>query len=534
MPLGAGGMGVVYKARDPRLDRLVAIKVLPLDVTRENNAKQRFLLEARAASALDHPNICAIHEINETLDGQLYLVMAYYEGETLQQKIERGPLVLDEALDVAIQVGQGLARAHAAGIVHRDIKPANLMVTPGGTVRILDFGLAKLAGSEGVTQTGTTVGTVAYMSPEQARGQDVDHRSDLWSLGVVLYEMLAGMRAFPGENLLSISRAILEREPRPLPGSASRAQGVLSRALCKGREHRYQSATELLSELQTAKRAATQGAVPSRPDVPFIAVLPFTNMSPDPENEYFSDGLTDEIIADLAKIRALRVISRTSIMRLKGTDKDLRTIGRELNVRYLLEGSVRKSGNSLRITAQLIDAADDVHLWAEKYSGSLEDVFDIQERVSRAIVRALHVTLSPDEDRRVAERPIQDVRAYECYLRARQEIYRLTETSLSRAEQLLRQGLELIGENELLHAALGDTLFQLYNVGIRLEEGCLREAEQHAARALDLNPRTSHGRVLKGLIAYKRADLGSAVLSLKQALDSGSLGTLLDSSRLRD
>ena len=212
-------MGQVYRARDTRLDRHVAIKVLPPDLTRDALAKQRFVLEAKAASVLDHPNICTIHEIDETADGQLYLVMAYYEGETLKQKIARSPLVLQEALDVAIQVGQGLASAHAAGIVHRDIKPANLIVTPNGTVKILDFGLAKLAGADGVTQTGTTLGTVAYMSPEQACGQDVDHRSDIWSLGVVLYEMLAAVPPFDGDNLLSISRAILERDPPP----ASRA-----------------------------------------------------------------------------------------------------------------------------------------------------------------------------------------------------------------------------------------------------------------------------------------------------------------------
>ena len=221
--LGRGGMGVVYTAHDPRLKRQVAIKLLTPDSTRDETAKQRFLQEAQAASALDHPNICTLHEINETPDGQLYLVMAYYEGETLKDRIERGPLALDEAVDIATQVGQGLAEAHGAGIVHRDIKPANLLIAKGGAVKILDFGLAKLAGTEGVTQTGTTVGTVAYMSPEQARGEEVDHRTDIWSLGVVLYEMLTGQQPFQGENLLSISNAILESQPPTLTGSSSSA-----------------------------------------------------------------------------------------------------------------------------------------------------------------------------------------------------------------------------------------------------------------------------------------------------------------------
>jgi serine/threonine protein kinase len=511
-------MGVVYQARDPRLDRLVAIKVLPPDLTRDAAAKQRFLVEARAASALDHPNICTIHEIDETPEGELYLVMACYDGETLKQKIARGPLSMQEAFAVASQVGQGLSKAHHAGIVHRDIKPANLMVTPDGTVKILDFGVAKLAGAEGVTQTGTTVGTVAYMSPEQARGDEVDRRSDIWALGVVLYEMLTGRPPFAGDNLLSISRAILEGDPRPLAGPASPAQGVVSRALRKAPEHRYQSVTELLGELETATRAATRGVVPNRQDVPFIAVLPFTNMSPDPANEYFSDGLTEEIIADLSKIRALRVISRTSIMRLKGTDKDLRTIGRELNARYLLEGSVRKSGNSLRITAQLIDAQDDVHLWAEKYSGSLEDVFDIQERVSRAIVKALQITLSPDEDRRVAERPIHDVRAYECYLRAKHQIWRFTQDGLDRALELLRDGLEIVGENALLHGTLGTAYWQHINAGVRPAEQYLQKAEECVAKVFQLEPDSAAGHYLRGLIWLTRGNIQEAVSALKRAL----------------
>ena len=278
--LGSGGMGVVYLAHDPRLKRQVAIKLLPPDLTRDETAKQRFLQEAQAASALDHPNICTIFEINETPDGQLYLVMAHYEGETLKERIARGPLALNDAIDIATQVGQGLAEAHGAGIVHRDIKPANLLVTKTGVVKILDFGLAKLAGTEGVTQTGTTVGTVAYMSPEQARGQEVDHRTDIWSLGVVLYEMLAGTPPFQGENLLSLSNAILEQEQASLTGSSSSAQSVLTRALYKDRAQRFQSVTDLLGELrklQSGSDAPTAVAA-AQPDVPSIAVLPFADM----------------------------------------------------------------------------------------------------------------------------------------------------------------------------------------------------------------------------------------------------------------
>jgi len=275
--LGHGGMGVVYTAQDPRLDRQVAIKVLPPDLTRDEAAKERFLQEAKAASALDHPNICTIHEINETDDGQLYLVMAHYEGETLKERIERGPLALGDAIDVAKQVGQGLAKAHEAGIVHRDIKPANLIVTGDGTVKILDFGLAKLAGTEGVTQTGSVVGTVAYMSPEQARGEEVDHRTDIWSLGVVLHEMLTGEPPFQGDNLLAISKAIADSPAPTLTGDSSSLHTLVSRALHKSPSQRYQAATDLLAEL----RPDSAGVTPSQSDVPSIAVLPFADMSPE-------------------------------------------------------------------------------------------------------------------------------------------------------------------------------------------------------------------------------------------------------------
>jgi len=513
--LGEGGMGVVYKAEDFKLKRTVALKFLPFELTRDPEAKTRFIQEAQAASALDHPNICNVHEIGETDDDQIFIAMACYEGETLKKKIECRALALDEAIRVAIQVGEGLAKAHAQGIVHRDIKPANVIVTNDGVAKILDFGLAKLAGQVRLTKTGSTAGTVAYMSPEQVQGEEVDHRTDIWSLGVVLYEMLTGWLPFRGEHEAAQLYSIVHEEPRALlslrPGLPGPVTLAIARALQKDRGLRYQTVQELITDLKKLSVAivipgmvsgTASGMVPGI-QLPrqekSIVVLPFENLSPDPDQEYFSDGLTEEVISDLSKVHSLRVISRSSAMTFKGTKKTIPEIARQLNVEHVLEGSVRKAGNNIRITAQLIDAASDAHIWAEKYSGTLDDVFDVQEKVSRSIVDALKLKLTPEESQRIAERPIDNVAAYQCYLRANAEIWRFTESSLDSARLHLQKGLDILGDNALLYSAMALVYWQYVNIGAA-QEDLIAKAEEYAQKALALDPDSPQAHDVIGMI----------------------------------
>jgi non-specific serine/threonine protein kinase len=516
--LGEGGMGVVYKAEDTRLKRHVALKFLPAHLTRDAEARERFLIEAQAASALDDANICNIHEIDETEGGETFISMACYEGETLRDRIGRGPMEVGEVLDIATQVASGLARAHGKGIVHRDIKPANVIITPEGTVKVMDFGLAKLVSHGGVTRTGTILGTVAYMSPEQVRGEEVDGRSDIWSLGVVMYEMLTGSRPFRGDHEQAVIYSILNEAPEPLgssrPDIPGRIAGIILKALEKDPAGRYPDIRTFLHEL-TSLVVSTE----SQPEhEKSIVVLPFEDISPGRDNEYFSDGLTEEIITDLSQVGELRVISRTSALQLKGTQKTVKAIGRDLDVRYVLEGSVRKAGNSLRITAQLIDASNDRHIWAEKYSGSLEDVFEIQEQVSRAIVAAVKVRLSADESRKISEHPIRNVQAYDCYLRARQGILQFTEEGLDRALRYLQNGLDIVGENVLIYAGIGYVHWQYVNSGLRQDDS-IRKAKEYAKKVYELDPESIHAHLLLGMISgIMEGDQRKAADHLKKVL----------------
>src|SRR5512139_556960 len=384
--IGAGGMGEVYKARDTRLSRIVAIKKV------KEQHSERFKQEARSIAALNHSNICQLFDI-----GPDYLVLEYVEGKPLSS-----PLAEREAVRLAIQIATALEEAHRNGIIHRDLKPSNIMVTDKGSVKLLDFGLAKLYEQDAsistsptadfpATQAGAVLGTVAYMSPEQAQGQPADARSDIFSFGLVLYEMLSGKRAFSGDTPLVIGSALMKEEPPPLKASLS-LERIVSLCLAKQTSARYQTISEVKKALeQVPAEKATQ---PANEPQPSIAVLPFVNMSGDKEQEYFSDGLAEEIINALTQIRGLKVIARTSAFAFKGKQEDITKIAEALGVANILEGSVRKAGNRIRVTAQLVTAADGSHLWSERYDRDLTDVFAIQDDISQAIAQKLRMRLA--------------------------------------------------------------------------------------------------------------------------------------------
>jgi serine/threonine protein kinase/tetratricopeptide (TPR) repeat protein len=490
--LGSGGMGVVYEAEDTRLGRRVAVKFLPPEMAQDTQLIERFQREARAASALNHPNICTIHSI-EQHERQHFLVMELLEGQTLAQLIGRQPFPMDRLLPMAIQIADALESAHAKGIVHRDIKPANLWVTDRGQIKILDFGLAKMERTETpdlgksvsqmetmggeLTSPGSTVGTISYMSPEQARGQLVDARTDLFSVGTVLYQMACGTLPFAGDTSAVVFDSILNREPKPVdqvnPAVPAEFGRVLSKLLEKDRNLRCQTATELKTDLNRLKRDLDSGnkraaemaeskSGASKQTVKSVAVLYFENLSGVKEDEYLRDGITEDIITELSKIRGLNTFSRPTVLAYRDKLVTPSQIGQQLKAAYVLTGSLRRSGNRLRITTQLVDTATDFPMWSERYDREMKDVFEVQDEIARKIAEALRVTLSPQELEALAVKPTENLQAYDLYLRGKRYARRQTRQDLEFALQMFENAVTMDPSFALAYAACANACAMFY------------------------------------------------------------------------
>jgi serine/threonine protein kinase/Tfp pilus assembly protein PilF len=515
-----GGMGEVYQATDKRLRRTVALKFLSVGLMSDPRARKQFITEARAASALDHPNICTIYEVDETEDNQLYISMAYYRGETLRERLNRGPLEIKEILDILIPVATGLSRAHAERIIHHDIKPSNIFITDDGQIKILDFGLAKLTTESGEVSVGP-VGTVLYMSPEQIQGERVDAGADIWSLGVVIYEMTSGKTPFTGRNAADVMNSIVNDDPTPLGGIRKAVpaglERIVMRAIVKKPALRYRTIEDLLADLDAVRKdldAQKHDLMSS------IAVLPFADMSLKKDQEYFCEGIAEELIHSLAQISTLRVASRTSSFKFGGSDVDIRDIGRQLNVETMLEGSVRKSGDNLRITAQLLNVADGYHLWSGRYDREVKDVFSIQDEIAQNIVEALEVTLTPEERQSIHAPPTTDVQAYDYYLRGRKFYYEFNRKGIERALQMFTLAIKHDPGYALAYAGIADCCAFLFLYADR-SKASLERANEASLKALNLNPKLAEAHASRGQVLSLSQKHDEAEAEFKAAIKLG-------------
>lgn len=567
--LGEGGMGVVYKAEDTKLKRLVALKFLPMAAAEDSAEKSRFMREARAAAALDHPNIAAVYEINES-EEKPFIVMAYVEGVTLKEKTKSSLPSVDESVDIAVQIAQGLKEAHDKGIVHRDIKSSNIMITPNGQVKITDFGLAKFKGEKSITKPMTQMGTASYMSPEQIQGKSVNHQCDIFSFGVVLYEMLTGDLPFKGENDQAVMFSILYDTPPSIterqPEMPLELEQIVEKALKKDVKDRYQHSNELLEELLELKRNLFAGKEVriakagvkkkkrlTKVKIPIlkvkfiygvvvvllmlliyvglkflpghgmtidsIAVLPLENLSDDPEQDYFVEGMQEALITDLSKIGALRLISRTSAMRYKNSHKSMPEIARELDVDALIEGSVLRVGDQVRISVQLINGTTDEHMWAGSYDRDLRNVLVLLSEVAQGIANEIEVVLSPQEEERlVSSRPVNP-EAHEVYLKGRYFFSRYTGEGWQKSLKYFQEAIDMDSGFAPAWAGLAGAQYLLAYYGSVPPQEAIPQAKEAALKALELDDQHAWAYTMLGWIKLSDWDWSGAKKTFQKALE---------------
>jgi TolB-like protein/Flp pilus assembly protein TadD len=523
--LGAGGMGTVFRALDEKLGRRVALKFPLPGVIPGPEARERFIAEARAASSLDHPNICTIFDIDSTEDGETFIVMPFYEGETLDQVIARGPLPFDRAIGIAMQIARGLAAAHEELIIHRDIKPQNIVVTPREAVKILDFGLAKLATGR-VTRPGQVIGTPAYMSPEHLRGEPLDPRADIWAVGVVLYEMLAGHTPFPSERIESIIHSVLS-EPHvqlslvrsDLPALVDT---IVDRALAKDPRLRYERIEQMIADLGTLQSDGDTMAMTVRRAAASrktsIAVLPFADMTAGRDQGYLCDGIAEEILAALRRIPDLYVASRTSAFQFREYGADVREIGSKLHVDHVLEGSVRRSGDRVRIAAQLINVADGYRLWYERYDREIRDIFAVEDEIADNIAAALEVTLGSERAKPAGPMSSSEAEAYEAYLQGREFSHQLRRKAFEIALQSFRRAIEVEPRYARAYAGIAycNACLRLY-FGAGIET--VAAAEEASRKAVEIDPELADARAARGLALFLTGASEDAERELHRAIE---------------